>query len=216
MEILVLIKKYLDGNLPYLAGVKIYQERGSSSTLKTLFRTEDDFSRKKLRSELQAIYNSLQVSSPEPETGYTSYSVSKKKGTIRVEILPEYLKVEYFKLSPIIREAAHLHSKLPLFQTNDERLETVREIIKLIRKRRQIFARCDHFMETGQDQIATVTEVSETMEKISFPQAMNKIRLLRSQRSKLKNKPHRQEDYKIVCKQIESLEKLISDAGSAV
>lgn len=217
MEILVLIQSYLNGDLSYQQGVAIYQKYGENSALKKLFaQGEDDYSIKKLHKELLEIEKRL--SATVKSNSFKTFTESKLKGKINVEILPTHLRELYHKRIQLIREIALLHSRLPLYPNDAERLAAAEKIVSLVEERRVIFTRCDYFMEHGRDhpsyELVEVEPVKTT--GISFYEAQYKLKLLRSQKSKLKDKPKRADDYKKICDDILIYETIVNNGKSAV
>lgn len=215
MEILVSIQEYLNGNMPYNEAVLLYNRIGTSSAIKKLLESgEDDYSRDKLKAEFQKIVSNLQAN--KEENNFKSFTKSKNEGAVQVELLPANLREEYHKLRPIIGEIRNLHAKLPMYSTKEERFDTAKRIVELVAKRRIIWDRIDYFKEHGVDhpiyQAPVIVEApAETATKITLFEAKHKLNLLRSQRTKLKNKIHRFEDYTRVCKEIDELNNLISN-----
>lgn len=201
--------------MPYKEAVLLYNRIGMSSALKKLLETgEDDYSRDKLKSEFEKIASGLQ--SNKEENNFKSFTKSKNEGSFKVELLPANLREEYHKLRPIIGEIRNLHAKLPMYSTKEERFNTASRIIELVHKRRIIWDRIDYFKEHGADhpiyQVPVVVEAPEVVAtKITLLEAKHKLRLLRSQRTKLRDKIHRFEDYTRVCKEIDELNTLIAN-----
>jgi hypothetical protein len=217
VEILVLIQQYLNGDLSYQQGVAIYTKYGDNATLKKMFAdAEDDYSIKKLHKELQAIEKRLKLNAD--NNAYKSFTQSKLKGKINVEILPTHLRELYHKLSSLIREMALLHSRLTLYPTDAERFEASAKIIELSEERRIIFTRCDYFMEHGKDHPAyALIEVEEPQTTgISYFEAQYKLKLLRSQKSKLKDNPKRAADFQKICEEISIYETVVNNGKGTV
>lgn len=211
MEISKRIKQFILNPTNYQAGLKLFKEAKPKSPLLRLLQHEDDYSRIKLISELQIILNSLPEEKKEP--AFKSYTKSKLAGTIDPEKLPEQLRLEYYQLSPYIREIAHNHSQLKLVATDQERLVRAARIIELTGLRRGIFTRCDYFMETGKElpmpetKKAVIPKLSDSKEIL---EARAELIRKRSSRSKLKKNPRRQKDYIAVCERIDQLEAIIN------
>lgn len=230
VEFLLEIEQYISGNLSFAEGVKIFNKVSTNYALKQVFALGDDeYSREKLRSEFQKMLSAYKLANTVIEAAvevatsfeaspsiFLSHTVSKKKGSINVSKLPVHLQVEYYKLSPIIREMASLHAKLPLYQKDEERFVAAKRIIELSKARRKIFNRLDYFEENGTDHPfyikpkAAVKEIAQV--KTSYAEAQYQLNLLRAQRSKLKKKPDRYLDLQEVIKKIEYYTTIKPDA----
>lgn len=145
-----------------------------------------------------------------------------------MEKLPPHLKSEYYKLAPIIREIAATNPTLIHLKSDEARYASAQRIIELAEQRQAIFDRIDYFLEHGTEHpfyaekenpvidnenlIPTKkTQAYEPIEANSFYEAQYKLKLARSMRSKLKNKPNRHADYKKVCEEIIQLELTIKN-----
>lgn len=217
MEILVLIDRYLKGDLDYNQGVSLYKKAGDNAALKKMFSSgEDDYSIKKLKQELQKIADKLKAAAA--TTSFKSFTESKLKGKVKVEILPTHLRELYHKRISLIRETALLHNRLPLYANDAERKVAADRIIELVEERRSILIRCDYFMEHGQDHpsyiIIEKPEVVST--NVNYYEAQYKLKLLRSRKSKLKDNVARHADFVNVCEQIVNLEKIVADAKATI
>lgn len=210
MEILHLIELFLKGEKDYAYGVELYSKIGTSNSLKKLFASgEDDYSREKLTAELETFANSLKANTVKNK--FQSFTAPKKK-PIDISILPANLRAEHAKLGPIIREMASLHAKLELFSSDELRYEAAEKIIELAKARRIIFTRLDYFSENGKDHPMFVSQPSEepvSEPVLDFASALKKIKLLRSQRTKLKDRPDRYDDYVRICNEITILTPII-------
>lgn len=201
--------------MPYNEAVLLYNRIGTNSALKKLLEIgEDDYSRDKLKAELERI--SFNIQSDKEENNFKSFTKSKNEGGIQVELLPTKLREEYHKLRPIIGEIRNIHAKLPMYSTKEERYDAANRIIELVAKRRIIWDRIDYFKEHGSDhpiyQAPVMIEAPEVVAtKITQLEAKHKLNLLRSQRTKLRDKIHRFEDYTRVCNEIDELNNLISN-----
>lgn len=205
------ITEFLNGNRTYQQGVDLYKDYGLNSALKTLFTLgEDNYSRTKLKAELRQMLASLGDKKPVYET----YSQPKKKGSIDVEALPPHLKVEYFKIAPAIREIAATNPTLIHLKTDQDRFVSAKRIVDLSKKRRSIFDRLDHFQEHGSDHPfyipVPVIEIQKETNEMGYYEAQHKLKLARSQKSKLRNNAARHADYKKYCDQIEELEAIVA------
>jgi len=217
VEILVLIQQYLNGDLTYKQGVAIYQKHGDNAALKKLFlQGEDDYSIKKLYSELQAIETRLKANNT--NNAFKSFTESKLKGKVNVEILPAHLRDLYHKRIQLIREIALLHSRLPLYPNDTERLAAASKIVDLTEERRIIFTRCDYFMEHGKDHPAyALVEVEPPVtEGISYFEAQYKLKLLRSRKSKLEKNPKRLDDFNQLLEDIKIYKKIVDEHKASV
>lgn len=217
VEILVLIQQYLNGDLSYKQGVAIYQKHGDNAALKKLFlQGEDDYSIKKLHSELEVIEKRLQANVDSNK--FKSFTESKLKGKVNIEILPAHLRELYHKRIQLIREIALLHSRLPLYANDNERYDAANKIVSLTEERRIIFTRCDYFMEHGKDHPAyAMVEVEPPVtEGVSYFEAQYKLKLLRSRKSKLENNPKRQDDFKQLLNDIEIYKKIVDEHKASV
>ena len=206
MEFLSQIESYLAGNLSFTDAVALYAKIGTNKALKfTLSLGEDDYARKKLKDEFEAIIASLQANKKENE--FKSFTPSKKALTINVELLPAHLRLEFVKLGPIIREMASLHAKLLLYPNDQERFTAAATIMQLSKERRAILNRIDYFSQHGTDhpmyEVAAAPKIIIPLSTVSYFEAQHKIKLLMSRRTKLKDQPNRYQYYLAVCKDIE-------------
>jgi hypothetical protein len=220
MDFLFKIEQYLSGKLPYKDGVKLYLDYGTNSILKNMFSTgEDDYCKKKLKTELDLILqkrklqiiSETKISNEQPT--YQIFTESKKKGSINVEKLPPHLKTEYYKLAPIIREIAATNPTLIHLKTKEARFESAGRILDLVEKRKAIFVRLEYFQEHGEDHpyYKPLIEEIEVNNRISYYEAQYKLKILRSQKTRLKKKPARLKDYEKVCIEIDEMLKIIAN-----
>lgn len=217
VEILVLIQQYLNGDLSYKQGVAIYQKHGDNAALKKLFtQGEDDYSIKKLHSELQVIEKRLQANVDSNK--FKSFTESKLKGKVNVEILPAHLRELYHKRIQLIREIALLQSRLPLYPNDNERFEAAKRIVSLTEERRVILTRCDYFMDHGKDHPAyAMVEVEKPKTTgVTYFEAQYKLKLLRSQKSRLKDNPKRAADFQNICDEISIYETIVANGKSSI
>ena len=203
MDFLFQIEEYLKGNLSYKEGVELYKQYGTNKTLKALFAGEkDDYTVSKLKKELQLILDNRKEI--KEVSDFKVFSPSKKRATINVEALPPHLKTEYYKLSPIIREIA---------ATNPTLIHSANRILELVEKRKAIFQRLEYFQEHGKDHPfyePPRTEIKPAG-NVSLFEAHYRLKLLLTQRSKLKKKENRVDDYMKVCSEIEAMRLIIEN-----
>ncbi len=216
MEISKRITQFILSPTDYSTGLKLFKEAKPKSPLLRLLENEDDFSRTKLISELQVILNSLPKEKKEPT--FKSYTKSKLAGSIDPDKLPEDLRLDYFKLSPYIREIAHHHSQLKIVVTDEERLTRALRIHELTGLRRSIFTRCDYFMEHGYElpvPSAKKEVTQKPQDSKEILEAKAELILKRSMRSKLKKNPRRLKDYVATCERIDQLQAIINGTHEA-
>lgn len=212
MDFLFQIEEYLKGNLSYKEGVELYKQYGTNNTLKTLFAGEkDDYTVSKLKKELQSILeNRKQI---KEVSNFKVFSPSKKRATINVEALPPHLKTEYYKLSPIIREIAATNPTLIHLKNDEARYDSANRILELVEKRKAIFQRLEYFQEHGKDHPfyePPRTEIKPAG-NVSLFEAHYRLKLLLTQRSKLKKKENRVDDYMKVCSEIQAMRLIIEN-----
>jgi hypothetical protein len=203
MEILY-CHEWLKGSQDYNSGLEYYLQFGENEVLKNLLkRGPTKFNFEKLRSEIQE----LAKSNPE------IYLPGAQKRKINRADLPDFLKLDYDKLHSLIQTISHHHSRLDLIQNNTDRYNCAATILNATEERRRIFQRIDHFIQHGSDlvikessKILEVKVLSEDPE-VRKLQLKNELILLRSQRTKLKNKPHRVADYNKAVSRIEEIER---------
>jgi len=206
MDVWVCLVKYKNGTLSYKESVSLYFQLYPQSSLRSFFEVEDRHSRKKLKEGLETKYKEFEANVS--QNSFKSFTASKNaKKAINLEALPEELRTEYARLSPIIREICSLHARLEYFPDDKTRYEAAKRIVELSAQRRMIFTRIDTFQETGTDPMRKIDSPA-----IKLPAKLEKnyeteyqLKLLRSQRSKLKNNPRRIAEYQAVCKQITEL-----------
>jgi len=214
MEISKKIEMFLQNPSNYKDGLSLFKQVRPKSPLLRLFQNEDDFSRSKLINELQVIFNLFPK--PKKEPAFKSYTKSKLAGSINPEQLPEDLRLEYYKLSPYIREIAHHHSQLKIVLSDQERFGRAARIHELVGLRRGIFTKCDYFMEHGVEMPVPDAKQAVTVKQSDSKEILEakaELILKRSRRSKLKNNPRRLQDYIEVCKRIDELKLIINGAN---
>ena len=212
MDFLFQIEEYLKGNLSYKEGVELYKQYGTNKTLKALFAGEkDDYTVSKLKKELQLILDNRKEI--KEVSDFKVFSPSKKRATINVEALPPHLKTEYYKLSPIIREIAATNPTLIHLKNDEARYVSANRILELVEKRKAIFQRLEYFQEHGKDHPfyePPRTEIKPAG-NVSLFEAHYRLKLLLTQRSKLKKKENRVDDYMKVCSEIEAMRLIIEN-----
>lgn len=212
MDFLFQIEEYLKGNLSYKEGVELYKQYGTNKTLKALFAGEkDDYTVSKLKKELQSILDNRKEI--KEVSDFKSFSPSKKRATINVEALPPHIKTEYYKLSPIIREIAATNPTLIHLKNDEARYVSANRILELVEKRKAIFQRLEYFQEHGKDHPfyePLRTEIKPAG-NVSLFEAHYRLKLLLSQRSKLKKKENRVDDYMKVCSEIQAMRLIIEN-----
>jgi hypothetical protein len=207
MDFWKLLCLHADGKLPYADGVRLYFYFNPGSPLTEFFKKEDRYSRKKIKECLDAKFEAF--SHNKSTNDFKSFGVSKFKGKINLELLSEELRLEYAKLSPIIRKMAALHARLYHCTNNEQRYAIAFEIIELAMERRFIFIRVDAYLSSGEDPVKKPVVVLPK-QKIDLPKNYEfeyELKLLRAQRSKIKNNPRRIHDYNAVCERIAFLTK---------
>lgn len=209
MEILF-YTHWINNGCNYSEGVNWYQQHGSNNTLKQLFCAgENIFTRKKLREEL----SKLAEQAPPPKKAdaeFLNSNFTRKKtpakSTIDKNSLPDSLKKDHEKLGPIYTKMQNLHPRLELLNSDDERKDYALEILRLAQQRRGIFTRIDYFKEHGKEMPTPEKVKQEQPLPTDYFQIQHALKLLRTQRSKLKDKEHRAADYLAVCTKIDELE----------
>ncbi len=209
MELWDLLCSHKEGNLSFADSVslffKIYPEK--QRTLATFFETEDQISWKKLNTSLTEKYEQLDANRQKNELIRFTPLTHRNAG-VNVEILPEELRTEHGRLGPIIRKMSRLHARLDLISTDEDRYHVAKEIVELATERRAIWTAIDDFIDNGK-----VSTTPESVKRLPVDKnltkdyvAEDKLRKLRSNRSKWKKMPHRKADYDRVCKEIEEIE----------
>lgn len=192
-------KHWCDNGSDYVTGVEFYSRHGSSDTLKHLFASgENSFTKRKLSDELEK----LQHIATQPATN------NRTKAKLLRDKLPPHLQTEYDRLGELIRKMSYLHPQLSVVKSKIDRANISAEILSYAEARRVIFNRLDHFAETGQDLLQVNEKASESEKKEASPlEQKEELLRLKVQRSKLKKKPNRVNDYNIVVTRIAELEK---------
>ncbi len=199
--------------MAYSDAVKLYEKVGTNSALKRLFAEgEDDYSIKKLRKEFETILIGLQGNSS--QNAFKTYATPKNSTEyLQIDQFPEALRIEYAKVRDLISELRHEHPKLKLYATKQERFEACARMYRVIKERRKIWDRVDYFKEHGVEhpmyQVHENVVAEAEKQKVTLYEAKYKLNLLRSQRTKLKDKPNRYDDLMQVKKEIAELEDLI-------
>lgn len=169
----------------YPKAVELYNLYGKSSVLKSLFaRGLTPYNFEKIEQELLSI------------------TIKLPTQTAQQASLPAPIAIEQKKLGNLIGQMSHLHAKLEEVQTDKERCELAAQIVEMADTRRSIFNRIDTYKSTGND----LTPSQKTIETPKEINPFKELALLRSQRSKLKNKPNRVADYNKVVERISELE----------
>jgi len=209
MEVWDLLQKQKEGKLSYKDGVTLFftlwPEKKKS--LASFFTKEDVYSRRKLKKELGAKFDELQAI--QQQNNFVDFSISKNRNNpIDLSKLPTALRKEHARLGPIIREIASLHARLYNCSTDSQRYEYAWHIVELVAERRAIFTKIDEFNATGR-----VTEQLQHQNIRAVPNIEKdykveyELKLLRSQRTKLKKNPRRVHELNEVIKKIFELEK---------
>lgn len=180
----------------------IYPEK--ETALKRFFESEDQFSWKKLRTGLDAKYNELQANAKASE--FKHFTPKHPKNEIKLDLLPNHLRVEYAKLGPIIRRVSQLQARLKCAPTNADRFELAKEIVDLVGQRRAIFTMIDSFNQSGfYETPKPIEKIPVDVTKLRNYETEDKLRKLMSRRSKAKGKPEKLAEYNDLEKQIAEL-----------
>jgi len=201
--------QWVDNGCSYNEGVNLYNTYGNNYALKILFaKGENYYTRNKLKSELQ----NLKAVTPLPAVtaavipkDFKTFREPKKR--IDTDTLPDSLKSEYFKLGPLVGEMRYLHAKLDTTNEEERRVYALR-IVEISEIRRGIFNKIDEYQATGKLPVEPVTEkpMPKALEEMNDVERHKELLRLRVQRSKLKNKPHKQTTYNAILERIEKLE----------
>ncbi|MCK6649178.1 MAG: hypothetical protein L6Q66_05955 [Bacteroidia bacterium] len=201
---------WLSRGCNYDEGVKLYFHYGSSKTLKDIFAKGDTyFNRKKLKSALLELV-SAPAETIAPTQDFKVHREPKKK--VSADNLPDSLKSEYYQLGPIWSKIRFLHSRLDLISKESERNDYAQEIVELSAQRRSIFNKIDAYnadpvkWHKQNDVKIDIKEAICILPPVNYWQLKEELLRLRVQRSKLKKKPHRAEDYAAVLKRITEIE----------
>lgn len=210
MEIWDLLKSHNQGTLSYQDGVALFFRLWpNKEALRPFFSKEDRFSRQRLNTALNEQFVAMQAMHKQNAFGKFSVPVHKTKG-LDVTKLPAELRTEYALQGNRIREISQLHARLFNCSTDDQRLDLCRKIYELTLERRGTFNHVDDYLATGS--LPAAVPVPEERPKLP-PEAPKlfdveyRLKLLRTQRSKLKSKPNRAAEYEKVCSEIVELEK---------
>lgn len=209
MEIWDLLQSHNRGTLSYADGVALFFRLWpQKEALRRFFLKEDKFSRQKLNAALNEKF--LEISATKSQNDFIKASVPvNTQKPVLVDKLPIELRQEYALQGLRIREISSLHARLFNCSTDDQRLDLCRRIYHLTMERRATFNKVDAYESTG---IVPVVPVAP--ERVTLPpdapkqfDVEYKLKLLRSRRSKLKNKPNRAAEYAAVVSEIIELEK---------
>jgi hypothetical protein len=202
--------KWITSGRKYSDAVDFYNTHGKSKALKSLFAlAETPYTRKKIAEEIQQLCTTLPQQPP--ATSFKQYNQPINR--INPETLPETLKAEYYKLGPLIRRISYLQSRLDIIQSDEIRLQHALEIIQAAEERRAIFNNIDYFLKHGSEQPNSIKKEAEKEptpyvdHEVKYYQLKEEYQRLRVQRSKLKNKPHRQADLNKVVERMEQIDK---------
>lgn len=208
MELLYLLQQHDQGSLSFEDSVALFFKcyPNKEKTLASFFDTEDEFSWKKLRTGLDDKMKELLANQNENKFKTITPSVHQEK-PINLTTLPLELRQEYARLSPIIREIAQLHARLPLALNQKSRFDLAEKIVELTQERRAIFIKVDSFVQSGfyEKPIENKPEPVDASKLKNF-QLEYDLKLLRSRRSKAKKNPARLEEFNALSKQIIELE----------
>jgi hypothetical protein len=190
MELLFLLKSYQEGNMPHAEAVslffKIYPEKRSA--LEHILSVEDKFSRNKVKEGLEAKHQEFEIN--RQTNKFKTYSPSKhKEKPIDVSALPENLRAEHAKLSPLIREISQLHARLPFALSNKDRHEMAVNIVEKVAERRSIFNQIDAYLngeEVQKPEINPEPADSKNIDILNYKinYELNKLRVRRSKAKK--------------------------------
>lgn len=193
--------KWVAGGCNYDAGVAFYAIHGKNNTYKKLFALgANNFTTKELYEELSKLIK-----------------ITVKDGAVKVrpkmsidrDTLPPYLQIEYDKLGQLIGEISFHHSQLTNVMTEKERFKVAELIYNKGKERRSIFNRIDYYAETGKD-LMKLHEIKKEVSPesdLKVLQLKEERRRLCVQRSKLKNKVHRDKDYNEVVNRMNDIDK---------
>jgi hypothetical protein len=207
MQIWDLLNSHKKGELSYQDSVSLffdlYPEKKRS--LASLLEFENEMSRERINEGLETKFNELQVNQKTNELKQFVPSIHEQN-KINLEILPAELRERHGKLSPIISKISMLNARLDLFKSDEDRYLAAKEAVELWQERQSIFDEIDDFMEPGKKkEPEPITELKPDITKNYKNE--HELRLLRSQRTKLKEKTHRKADYDRVCARIAEIEK---------
>lgn len=196
------IAKWLNSNGPFDEGAALYNEFGTSDVYKSLFKSKNPYTVKKLRESLEALLegknvspiNSPGVNGTSVET-FKIYSESTRE-RINPDLLPEYLKAEYYKLGDLYKKISYFHNRLDLLHTDKQRFDAAKEIVQAAAVRRGIFKMIDEYMGSGK-----ITPAAVKVDVVSLTpfEAVNELKRVSVQCSKLKDKPQRAFEYRTLC-----------------
>ena len=156
------ILHWLNGSGNYDAGVKLFRQHGDNSTLLSLFESANSsYSRGMLRDELQKICEakaSADVSPtikapataelPKPES--FSEVRESKYPKINPALLPDQLKPTWKKIVSLLKEQGVLHSRLPVYQSDEERLTASLRILDIEDEFAPLWKDVMHWQKTGE------------------------------------------------------------------
>jgi|GEM_PF-2303960 len=134
---------WLNGAGNYAAGVALYKKTSNGHPWLSLFESaETSVTHKLLREELQKLYdraaekdNSPKIKAPakaelpKPES-FTEVRENKYP-KINPSLLPEVLKPTWKKIVALLKEQGTLHSRLPIYQSDEERLTAALRILDI-------------------------------------------------------------------------------------
>jgi uncharacterized protein YihD (DUF1040 family) len=200
-----LLHAHHQGNLSYKDSVALFFTLFPEKTgLKSFFATKDRFSEKKLNTELANKYQELEKN--QEANNFVNYTKSKFPA-IDLTKLPPELRQERENLKVVFRELTWSHARLVACTDDKKRYELAKRIVELVAQRQEIFNKTDEYLATGKFTKPIEHETIKLVPGIQRDyEVENKLRLLRTQRSKLKNKPNKVHQLNEVIKQIQELE----------
>ena len=207
MKIEKLLVQHQEGNLSFTDTVAlffmIWPEK--KKALESFFEHEDQFSWKKLNEEINKKIAEQELK--QPNESFKSFAPSKHlSNPIRVELLPDELRLEYNNRPPLFRRRAQLHARL-VHLDNPELTKAAAEIVDLSAQIFAIHTKVDTFFETGEvlknqtEKPAPIDPTALKDHKIEYD-----LKLLRARRSKAKSNPAKLQEFNLLDKQIKELE----------
>lgn len=216
MPIWDLLQRHKEGSLTYQEGVALFfQLWPSRKYLESFFTKEDAHSRKILNTALTQEYAkqaalilpAAQMPPPPPQSNGPAVASLGPQKRINAALLPAELQLQYARLSPIIREIAHLRGGLFVAPNKHQRYLLADKIIRLARQRRAIFNQIDAWQQTGKFIPEANFERAKKVPRGTNYEIEHQLQKLRTRRSKLKRNPARLAEFNAINEQIKALEK---------
>ncbi|QCR23083.1 hypothetical protein [Pontibacter sp. SGAir0037] len=205
------IQEWLHSNRDYATGRQLYEQHGSSTALKKVFALgESVYNRERLLAELKA----LLPAAPLPKPAAVPKPLQKEKpakvkpiSTTEKHVLIHRVKEQMYKL---YREREEQHAIMGMEHlAAEDRYKHALRVLEISDRLTELWQQLQYIEQHG---ALPAPEPKYTIPD-SGAEMLKLLANLKSQRSRLRNKPDRQEDYQLVCQRIEEIERRLKDGN---